>query len=105
MYATHISKSFSQTCLKITEEHELRVTGTVKLQFLEKKKNKKLGPGPCAFRHGIQNSMGATFFPATQLYPQNDWTWWQNGVNDDVHTQAPLRKSVFTFGFFFHNLS
>ena len=30
------------------------------------------------------------FWPATQLYPPNDWTGWQNGVNYDVFTQAPF---------------
>ena len=29
------------------------------------------------------------FWLATQLYPQNDLTGWQNGVNDDVCRQAP----------------
>ena len=31
------------------------------------------------------------FWLATQLYPQNDWTGWQNGVNDDECAQAPSR--------------
>ena len=31
------------------------------------------------------------FWLATQLYPQNDWTGWQNGVNDDAFAQAPFR--------------
>ena len=26
------------------------------------------------------------FWLATQLYPQNDWTGWQDGVNYDVFT-------------------
>ena len=30
------------------------------------------------------------FWLATQLYPQNDWTGWQNDVNDDVCVQASL---------------
>ena len=29
------------------------------------------------------------FWLATQLYPQNDWTGWQNGVNYDVCAQSP----------------
>ena len=29
------------------------------------------------------------FWLASQLYPQNDWTGWQNGVDDDVCIQAP----------------
>ena len=33
------------------------------------------------------------FWLATQLYPQNDWTGWQNGVNDDVCRQALLQTS------------
>ena len=33
------------------------------------------------------------FWLATQLYPQNDWTGWQNGVNNDVCAQAPFRLS------------
>ena len=30
------------------------------------------------------------FWLATQLYPQNVWTGWQNGVNDDVCARAPF---------------
>ena len=33
------------------------------------------------------------YWLATQLYPPNDWTGWQNGVNDDVCAQAPLCTS------------
>ena len=29
------------------------------------------------------------FWLATQPYLQNDWTGWQNGVNDDVCVHAP----------------
>ena len=31
------------------------------------------------------------FWLATELCPQNDWTGWQNGVNDDVRAQAPCQ--------------
>ena len=36
------------------------------------------------------------FWLATQLYAQNDWTGWQNGVNDDVCVQAhcPVQVNV-----------
>ena len=30
------------------------------------------------------------FWLATQLYPPNDWTGWQNGANNDLCAQAPL---------------
>ena len=30
---------------------------------------------------------------ATQVYPQNDWSGWQNGVNDDVCAPAPFLLS------------
>ena len=32
------------------------------------------------------------FWFATQLYPQNDCTGWQNGVNDDECRQASLTR-------------
>ena len=34
---------------------------------------------------------------ATQLYPENDWTGWQDGVNDDVFAQAPFLHTVSLF--------
>ena len=30
------------------------------------------------------------FWLATQVYPQNDWTGWQNGVNYDVCALASI---------------
>ena len=55
--------------------------------------------GPYALRHGIQMAskfQRKPFWLATQLYPQNDWTGWQNGVNYDVCAQARFR-SFFPF--------
>ena len=45
------------------------------------------------------------FLLATQLFPQNDWTGWQNGVNDDVCTQAPRDSVLFShpYSFFCHD--
>ena len=46
--------------------------------------------GLCALRHGIQISMEAFFWLATQRDPRNDWTATQNRVNYGVFAQAPL---------------
>ena len=46
--------------------------------------------GPCALRHCIQTSMEA-ILACYVVLSQNDLTRWQNGVDDDVCTQAPLR--------------
>ena len=43
--------------------------------------------GPCALCH-VSEVQGMPFWPATYLHRQNDWTGWQNGVNDDVCAQA-----------------
>ena len=46
------------------------------------------------------------FWHATQLYPQNDWTRWQNGVNEthahgphcDMQTRVTSEKVCLRFG-------
>ena len=38
----------------------------------------------------VSRTQQKPFWLATQLYLQNDWTGWQNGVDDDVCAQAPL---------------
>ena len=40
---------------------------------------------------------GSHFWLAAQLYPQNDWTGWQYGVNDDVCTPAPSAQDYEKF--------
>ena len=41
--------------------------------------------------HGVVSRIQwQPFWLATQLSPQNDWTGWQNGVNDDVWAWAPF---------------
>ena len=46
--------------------------------------------GRCVHYVMLSTTQSKPFWLATQLYPQNDWTGWQNGVNDDVCAQALL---------------
>ena len=46
--------------------------------------------GACVRYVMVSKTQWKPFWLANQLYPQNDWTGWQNGVNDDVCAQAPL---------------
>ena len=59
--------------------------------------------GLVPLRHGPE---WKPFWLATQLYPQNDWTGWQNGVNYDVfalknincvEAQIIIKKGAYTF--------
>ena len=45
------------------------------------------------------------FWLATQLYPENDWTGWQNGVNDDECAQAPFNVCLNAFFQYVESLS
>ena len=46
--------------------------------------------GACAHYAMVCKIQWKPFWLATQLYPQNDWTGWQNGVNDAVFARASL---------------
>ena len=48
--------------------------------------------GDCTHSIMVSRIQWKPFWLATQSYPQNDWTGWQNGVNDDVCAQAPYLK-------------
>ena len=48
--------------------------------------------GACAYHVVVSRIQWKPFWLATQLYPHNDWTGWQNGVNYDVFAQAPLQR-------------
>ena len=45
--------------------------------------------GGCAHYVMVSKIQWKPFWLASQLYPQNDWTGWQNGVNDYVFGAGP----------------
>ena len=49
--------------------------------------------GACAHYVMLSRIQWKPFWLATQLYPPNDWTGWQNGVIYDVFAQASLVNS------------
>ena len=51
-----------------------------------------IGMGGRAHYFMVSKIQWKPFWLATQLYPQNDWTGWQNGVNDDA--QAPFGQKA-----------
>ena len=44
--------------------------------------------GACAHYVMVSKIQWKPFWLATQLYPRNNWTGWQKGVNNDVFAQA-----------------
>ena len=54
--------------------------------------------GACAHCVMASKYQWKPFWLAAQLYPQNDWTGWQNRVNYDVFAQAPLQSVQETMG-------
>ena len=46
--------------------------------------------GACAYYVMVSKIQWKPFWLADQLYPQNDWTGWRNGVKYDIIAQALL---------------
>ena len=57
-------------------------------------------PTSCALRHGIRISMEA-ILACHRALSENDWTGWQNGVDDDVCAQTPMLFFCFVLFLFY----